>query len=396
MPSKETAVPPAVACPRYGTRVTDLCRELVSRPSITPDDAGCQQLIVQRLLPLGFEARWFYCGEVSNVLITRGWGSPSLWFLGHTDVVPPGVENLWTAPPFAPAERNGILYGRGVADMKGAVAAMVVALESFVQQNPQSAHGQLGLLLTSDEEGDATDGIVRVADDLRAHGPLPDFCLVGEPSSVEKLGDSVRIGRRGSIHGRLQVNGIQGHTAFPQFLDNPVHRLAPFLAEWAQITWDRGNADFPPTSSQIASIHAGSGARNVTPSDAVVQLNVRHCPETSSAQVKARVEDMLRRHGIADYSLDWQVSGEPFYSPAGRLREAAVAACRTVLGVEPELNTGGGTSDGRFIAPLGTEVLELGLVNATIHKVDECTPVADLDRLCATYHDIIRRISSSA
>ena len=396
MPSKGRTAQGGSGKVSFGPRVVDLCRELVSRPSITPDDAGCQRLIVQRLLPLGFEAKWFYCGEVCNVLITRGWGSPSLWFLGHTDVVPPGAESLWTAPPFAPTERNGILYGRGVADMKGAVAAMVVALETFVQQHPQSAHGQLGLLLTSDEEGDALDGIVRVADDLRAHGPVPDFCLVGEPSSLEKLGDSVRIGRRGSMHGRLQVNGIQGHTAFPQFLDNPVHRLAPFLAEWAQLTWDRGNADFPPTSSQIASIDAGTGARNVTPSDAVVQLNVRHCPETSSAEVKVRVEDMLNRHGIADYSIDWQVSGEPFYSQAGRLREAAVAACRNVLGTEPDLNTGGGTSDGRFIAPLGTEVLELGLVNTSIHKVDECTPVADLDRLCATYHDIICRIIASA
>lgn len=396
MPSKETPASPGHPHPSYGSRVIDLCRELVSRPSLTPDDAGCQGLIVQRLLPLGFEAKWFYCGEVSNVLITRGSGSPSLWFLGHTDVVPPGAENLWTQPPFTPTERHGILYGRGVADMKGAVAAMVVALETFVQQHPESVHGQLGLLLTSDEEGDAVDGIVRVAEDLRAHGPVPDYCLVGEPSSLKQLGDSVRIGRRGSMHGRLQVNGIQGHTAFPQFLDNPVHRIAPFLAEWAKVTWDRGNGDFPPTSSQIASIHAGTGARNVTPSEAVVQLNVRHCPETSSAEVKARVEDMLRRHGIADYSIDWQVSGEPFYSQPGRLREAAVAACRTLLEVDPELNTGGGTSDGRFIAPLGTEVLELGLVNTSIHKIDECTPVADLDRLCATYHDIICRIIAPA
>jgi succinyl-diaminopimelate desuccinylase len=240
----------------------------------------------------------------------------------------PGAENL-DRTAFAPTERNGILYG-AASDMKGAVAAMVVALETFVQQHPQSAHGQLGLLLTSDEEGDAVDGIVRVADDLRAHGPVPDFCLVGEPSSLEKLGDSVRIGRRGSMHGRLQVNGIQGHTAFPQFLDNPVHRLAPFLAEWAKTTWDRGNADFPPTSSQIASIHAGTGARNVTPSEAVVQLNVRHCPETSSAEVQARVEDMLRRHGIADYSLEWQVSG-PFSRPAGCGKRGR--ASRGVLGV---------------------------------------------------------------
>ncbi len=392
MPGDGRTTQPATGGVSTGSPVADLCRELVSRPSVTPEDAGCQRLIVQRLLPLGFEAKWYYCGEVSNVLITRGQGSPSLWFLGHTDVVPPGPENLWTEPAFAPSERDGYLFGRGVADMKGAVAAMVVALEMFVQENPESVQGQLGLLLTSDEEGDAVDGIVRVAEDLHLHGPVPDFCLVGEPSSLQKLGDSVRVGRRGSMHGRLHVNGIQGHTAFPQFLDNPVHRVAPFLAEWAQISWDQGNAEFPPTSSQIASIHAGTGARNVTPAQAVVQLNVRQCPETRSAEVKARVEDMLRRHGIADYSLDWQVSGEPFCSVPGRLREATVTACRTVLGTEPDLNTGGGTSDGRFMAPLGTEVLELGLVNATIHKVDECTPVADLDRLAAAYHEIIRNI----
>jgi len=372
--------------------VIDLCRALVARPSITPDDAACQQLIVQRLLPLGFEAKWYYCGDVTNVLVTRGRGSPSLWFLGHTDVVPPGAEDLWTHPPFSPAERDGLLYGRGVADMKGAVAAMVIALESFVQRNPQALPGSLGLLLTSDEEGAAVDGITRVAQDLCAHGPVPDYCVVGEPSGRAFLGDSVRIGRRGSIHARLQVHGIQGHTAFPQHLDNPVHRLAPFLAAFVQTIWDEGTADFPPTSAQVASMHAGSGARNVTPADAVLQLNIRHCPATSSAAVKIRIEELLKRHGIENYALDWQVSGEPFYSRPGKLRAATVAACREVLGVEPDLNTGGGTSDGRFIAPLGTEVLELGLVNSTIHQVDECTPIADLDRLCATYQDIIRRI----
>jgi succinyl-diaminopimelate desuccinylase len=261
-----------------------------------------------------------------------------------------------------------------------------------VQQNPGNAGGQLGLLLTSDEEGDAVDGIVRVAEDLAGNGPIPDYCVVGEPSSLLALGDSVRIGRRGSIHVRLQVRGVQGHTAFPQHLDNPVHRLAPFLAEFTSTAWDRGNADFPPTSAQVASFHAGTGARNVTPADAVLQLNIRHCPETSSAEVKSRILDMLGRHGIGDYELGWQVAGEPFHSKPGKLRAATLAACREVLGVEPDLNTGGGTSDGRFIAPLGTEVLELGLVNATIHKIDECTPVADLGRLAATYHDIIRRI----
>ena len=349
-------------------------------------------MIADRLLPLGFEAKWYYCGDVSNVLITRWFGSPSLWFLGHTDVVPSGPEELWTRPPFSPQQREGFLYGRGAADMKGAVAAMVVAMESFVRDNPGQASGQLGLLLTSDEEGDAIDGIARVADDLRGNAPVPDYCLVGEPSSLNLLGDSVRIGRRGSIHARLLIKGVQGHTAFPQFLDNPVQRMAPFLAELVNTVWDTGNADFPPTSAQVAALHAGTGARNVTPADALLQVNIRHCPETSTEAVKARLEDMLKRHAINDYELGWQVSGEPFFSKPGALREATVAACRAILGIEPDLNTGGGTSDGRFIAPLGTEVLELGLLNSTIHKVDECTPVADLDRLSATYLDIIRRI----
>jgi succinyl-diaminopimelate desuccinylase len=376
------------------SEVVKLCGELVARPSLTPDDAGCQRLLVERLLPLGFEAKWFYCGAVSNVLITRGQGSPSLWFLGHTDVVPPGQESQWTHPPFS-REHQGLLYGRGVADMKGALAAMVVALQTFVQNSPRDCSGQLGLLLTSDEEGEAIDGIARVAGDLSDNGPVPDYCLVGEPSSLETLGDSVRIGRRGSIHAHLRVRGVQGHTAFPQFLDNPVQRLAPFLAELVKTVWDKGNVDFPPTSAQVAALHAGTGARNVTPADAVLQVNIRHCPETTSSAVKARIEDMLARHGIREHELGWQVAGEPFLSPPGKLRKATVAACKNILGVQPDLNTGGGTSDGRFIAPLGTEVLELGLVNTTIHKVDECSPVADLDRLSATYLDIIRRIFSA-
>jgi len=374
------------------SEVVALCSALIERPSLTPADAGCQRLIVDRLLPLGFEAKWYYCGDVSNVLITRGFGSPSLWFLGHTDVVPAGPEELWSKPPFSPEIRDGMLYGRGAADMKGAVAAMVVALETFVPEHPGQSLGQLGLLLTSDEEGEAVDGIARVADDLRGNAQVPDFCLVGEPSSLRTLGDSVRIGRRGSIHARLLIKGVQGHTAFPQFLDNPVQRMAPFLAELVSTEWDQGNADFPPTSAQVASLHAGTGARNVTPADALLQVNIRHCPETSSAAVKARLEDMLKRHHITDCELGWEVSCEPFFSPPGALREATVAACREVLGIEPDQNTGGGTSDGRFIAPLGTEVVELGLLNSTIHKVDECTPVADLDRLSATYLDIIRRI----
>ncbi len=373
------------------SQVTELTSELVARPSITPDDAGCQQLIAERLLPLGFAVEWYLCGEVSNVLITRGSGSPSLWFLGHTDVVPTGPEEMWTFLPFHPGEKDGELYGRGVADMKGAVAAMVVALEQFVRQYP--AHqGQLGLLLTSDEEGDAVDGIVRLVDELKRCNRQPDYCLVGEPSSQQLLGDMVRIGRRGSIHARLQVNGIQGHTAFPENLDNPIHRLAPFLDDLVTLDWDRGDEEFPASHCQVASIRGGTGARNVTPASVELLVNFRNGPESPSHSIRSRFEDLLIKHEITDYKLEWMVMGEPFRSPAGKLREAVKEVLTSVLNISPDLNTGGGTSDGRFIAPLGTEVLELGLINTTIHQIDERTPIADLDALSTTYHEIIRYI----
>ena len=373
------------------SRVLDLTCELTARPSVTPDDAGCQRLICERLLPLGFAVEWFLCGEVSNVLITRGLGSPSLWFLGHTDVVPTGPEDLWTFLPFHPGEKDGELYGRGVADMKGAVAAMVVALETFATQHPDHA-GQIGLLLTSDEEGDAVDGIVRVVDELKHRGQRPDHCLVGEPSSLNQLGDTIRVGRRGSIHARLQVNGIQGHTAFPQNLDNPVHRMASFLDELVQLQWDQGDAEFPASHCQIASIQGGTGARNVTPASVELLVNFRNGPESPAESIQQRFEALLSKHEITDYDLQWMVTGNPFRSHPGKLREAVVGAVEDLLNVSPILNTGGGTSDGRYIAPLGTEVLELGLINSSIHQIDERTPVADLDRLFATYYDIIRRV----
>jgi len=371
--------------------VLELTRELVARPSITPDDAGCQRLVCERLLPLGFTVEWFLCGEVSNLLLTHGRGSPSLWFLGHTDVVPPGPEELWTFLPFHPDEKDGELYGRGVADMKGAVAAMVVALETFVRQQPDHG-GQIGLLLTSDEEGEAVDGVVRVANELKRRASRPDYCLVGEPSSRLKLGDTVRIGRRGSIHLRLRVNGRQGHTAFPENLDNPVHRLASLLQELVTLEWDSGDDDFPASHCQVASIQAGTGARNVTPAYVELLVNFRNGPKSPFKEIRGRFESLLRRHGIEDYEADWTVMGDPFRSPAGKLRAAVVESVEALLGVTPELNTGGGTSDGRYMAPLGTEVLELGLRNETIHQINERAPVADLDLLYATYYDIIRRI----
>jgi len=373
------------------SRVLDLTCELTARPSVTPDDAGCQRLICERLLPLGFRVEWFLCGEVSNVLITHGQGSPSLWFLGHTDVVPSGPEDMWTFLPFHPGEKEGELYGRGVADMKGAVAAMVVALETFAKQHAEHP-GQIGLLLTSDEEGDAVDGIVRVAEELKRRGQRPDYCLVGEPSSQEQLGDTVRVGRRGSIHARLQVNGIQGHTAFPQNLDNPVHRMAPFLEELVGVEWDEGDDEFPASHCQIASIKGGTGARNVTPANVELLVNFRNGPVSPADDIKVQFEFLLAEHDITDYELDWMVMGDPFRSQPGKLREAVVAAVEELLGCSPELNTGGGTSDGRYIAPLGSEVLELGLINTTIHQIDERTPIADLDRLQAVYQNILHRL----
>jgi succinyl-diaminopimelate desuccinylase len=376
------------------SKVLDLTTELTARPSITPDDAGCQRLIAERLLPLGFNVEWFLCGDVSNVLFTHvgaGPNSPSLWFLGHTDVVPTGPQELWTFLPFHPDEKDGELYGRGVADMKGAVAAMVVALETFVRQHPDHG-GQLGLLLTSDEEGAAIDGIVRVAEELKRRGQWPDYCLVGEPSSQQKLGDTIRVGRRGSVYVRLRVNGIQGHTAFPENLDNPIHRIAPFLDDLVDQQWDTGDEDFPASHCQVASLQAGTGAGNVTPANVELLANFRNGPGLPAKAIQSRFHKLLRNHGIDNYEIQWEVMGEPFRSPAGKLREAVVAAVEEVLGEFPDLNTGGGTSDGRYMAPLGCEVLELGLLNSTIHQVDERTPIADLDRLHATYYDIIRRI----
>ena len=373
----------------------DLARALIERPSLTPDDAGCQQLLAERLAPLGFEAEWLPFGKVGNVIFTHGAGAgpdaPSLWFLGHTDVVPPGPLEDWSSPPFEPSVRDGILYGRGAADMKGGVAAMVVAAEALVREHP--AHrGQVGILLTSDEEGAAADGVKRVAEVLRQRNGEPDYCLVGEPSSQEQLGDTVRIGRRGSMHLRMKVLGVQGHSAFPQLLDNPVHRLAAFLHELTRVEWDRGDENFPPTHCQVTNIHAGTGAENVTPGVAEAWINFRNSPASPHADIRSRVEGLVRSAGIERYELNWHESGDPFRSEAGKLRAAAVAAIKEEMGIEPELNTGGGTSDGRFIAPLGSEVIELGLCNQSIHKVDEHTPTADLEALARIYNRIMREV----
>jgi succinyl-diaminopimelate desuccinylase len=372
--------------------VLDLACELIRRRSVTPEDAGCQQLLAQRLERAGFRSEHRGFGEVDNLWAVHGEGGPLLVFLGHTDVVPSGPEDRWQSSPFEPASREGKLYGRGAADMKGAVAAMTVALERFVAAHPDHP-GRVALLLTSDEEGPTNlDGVRKVAEGFRASGERIDWCVVGEPSAKATLGDLIRVGRRGSLSGTLTVRGVQGHVAYPEKALNPIHAFAPALAELAAERWDEGNADFPPTSFQVSNLNAGTGANNVIPSDLVALINFRYCTASRAEDLRARTEAILARHGL-DYALEWNLSGEPFLTPpGGKLRETVVAVCRELCGTEPEQSTGGGTSDGRFIAPLGAEVVELGPVNATIHKVDECVDVAELERLPDLYQTICERL----
>ena len=369
-----------------------LTEELIRRRSLTPNDIGCQRLIAERLVRIGFRVEHLRYGAVDNLWATHGTAHPTLIFLGHTDVVPAGPETDWHSPPFEPTTREGYLYGRGAADMKASVAAMVVALEDFVARHPDHA-GRVGLLLTSDEEGpDNRDGVRKVAARFLASGERIDWCVVGEPSSMEQLGDLIRVGRRGSLTGTLTVHGEQGHVAYPEKAKNPIHAFAPALAELVAERWDEGNADFPPTSFQISNIHGGTGAGNVIPGKLEVLFNVRYATSSRAEDLRARIEAVLARHGL-DYQLTWSLSGEPFLSPVGgRLRDTVLDVCRELCGVTPLQSTGGGTSDGRFIAPLGTEVVELGPVNATIHKVDECVSVGDLERLPGLYRVICERL----
>lgn len=372
--------------------VLDLACELIRRRSVTPDDAGCQVLLAERLRRAGFRIEHLRHDDVDNLWAVHGAGGSTLAFLGHTDVVPSGPEASWRSPPFEPTIRDGRLYGRGAADMKGAVAAMAVALERFVTAHPHHA-GRVALLLTSDEEGPANlDGVRKVAEVFRARGERIDWCVVGEPSAKETLGDLIRVGRRGSLSGTLVVRGVQGHVAYPEKALNPIHAFAPALAELAAERWDEGNADFPPTSFQVSNLNAGTGATNVIPGELVALVNFRYCTASRAEDLCARTEAILRRHGL-DFALDWNLSGEPFLTPpGGKLRETVLAVCRERCGTEPQSSTGGGTSDGRFIAPLGAEVVEIGPVNATIHKVDECVNVAELERLPDLYEAICERM----
>jgi len=372
--------------------VLELACDLIRRRSVTPEDAGCLPLIGARLEHAGFRVEHLHYGEVDNLWVTHGSNGPTLIFLGHTDVVPSGPEAAWQSQPFEPTIRDGRLYGRGAADMKGSVAAMVVALEQFAAAHPDH-RGRLGLLLTSDEEGPTNlDGVRRVVEHFRERGERIDWCVVGEPSAKERLGDLIRVGRRGSLSGTLVVRGVQGHVAYPEKALNPIHAFAPALAELAALRWDEGNADFPPTSFQVSNLNAGTGANNVIPGELVALINFRYCTASRADDLRARTEAILHRHRL-DFALDWNLSGEPFLTPPGGvLRETVVAVCRDLCGLDPEQSTGGGTSDGRFIAPLGAEVVELGPVNATIHKVDEWVDVAELERLPDLYRAICERL----
>ncbi|MCC7410384.1 MAG: succinyl-diaminopimelate desuccinylase [Gammaproteobacteria bacterium] len=367
-----------------------LAIELIRRPSVTPADGGCQAHIAARLARRGFTIEHLRRGEVENLWARHGETAPLFVFAGHTDVVPAGPRADWRFDPFAAVVEDGWLYGRGAADMKGSLAAMVTAAERFVAARPGHA-GSLAFLLTSDEEGPAIDGTARIVETLAARGVAVNFALVGEPSSDEHLGDVIRNGRRGSLGGTLVVRGVQGHVAYPERARNPIHVAVPALAELCATQWDAGNAHFPPTSFQISNVHAGTGADNVIPGRLEVLLNFRYGSAQTAAGLQQRVAAILARHGL-DCTLEWRRSGEPFLTPAGVLLEVTRAAVRGRTGIEPRLSTGGGTSDGRFIATTGAEVVELGPVNATIHKVDERVAVADLDTLSAIYEDVLSRL----
>ncbi len=368
----------------------ELAKDLISRASVTPEDAGCQPLMQQRLRAIGFETEDLPFGEVSNFWARRGDSAPLLVFAGHTDVVPTGPLDAWASDPFTPEIRGGMLYGRGAADMKGSLAAMVTACESFVVEHPDHK-GSIGFLITSDEEGPSINGTVKVVEHLVKTGVKIDMCLVGEPSSTRQLGDVIKNGRRGSLNGKLTVHGKQGHVAYPDLAVNPIHLVAPALAELAAIEWDQGNDHFPPTSFQISNIHSGTGAENVVPGELDCQFNLRYSTELTEQQIRAQVCAVLDRHELR-YTLDWRLSGEPFLTPAGELVEATSQAIKSITHIETRLSTSGGTSDGRFIAPVGAQVLELGPINATIHQVNECVEVDALDKLSGIYHAMLKNL----
>ncbi|MEM6580211.1 MAG: succinyl-diaminopimelate desuccinylase [Pseudomonadota bacterium] len=371
-------------------KTLELACDLIRRPSVTPEDAGCQTLMMTRLGDLGFDCTPLRFGEVDNFWAERGQSGPILVFAGHTDVVPSGPEGEWLSPPFEPTLRDEHLFGRGAADMKGSLAAMLIACEEFVNTHPNHP-GRIGFLITSDEEGVATHGTVKVMEHLNTQGKTIDWCLVGEPSSSNNLGDIIKNGRRGSLGGKLTINGIQGHIAYPHLADNPIHKALPALQALADQVWDEGNAHFPATSFQISNISGGTGATNMIPGAFELKFNFRYSTEVTAAQLRERTENILNNHGL-DFAIDWTLSGEPFLTASGELVEACVASIEAETGRKTELSTAGGTSDGRFIAPYGAQVVELGPINTTIHKLNEKVLCDDLPRLSAIYRGIIERL----
>lgn len=368
-----------------------LAIDLISRDSVTPEDRGCQQLMAERLRKIGFDIEPMRFGEVDNLWARRGSDGPLFVFAGHTDVVPTGPLDQWQVAPFEPQiSADGMLYGRGAADMKGSLAAMVTACERFIAEHPDH-RGSIGFLITSDEEGPAVNGTVKVVEQLQARNEHMDYCLVGEPSSTDKLGDVVKNGRRGSVSGELIIRGQQGHVAYPHLADNPIHKAAPALAELAATEWDQGNEFFPPTTFQISNIHGGTGATNVIPGELHVSFNLRYSTEVTHDQLQQRIEALLDKHGL-DYHVEWNLSGKPFLTPQGELVDATCRAIREVCGYDTQLSTAGGTSDGRFIAPTGSQVIELGPLNATIHKINEHVRAADLVLLSETYEKILHNL----
>jgi len=368
----------------------ELTKQLISRQSVTPKDDGCQQLMTDRLVKAGFNIQPLPFEDVDNFWAIRGESGPILCFAGHTDVVPSGPESSWQSPPFEPTVKDGVLTGRGAADMKGSLAAMVVAVENYVASNPNHP-GRIAFLITSDEEGIAANGTVKVVEWLKQQNTIPEYCLVGEPSSSEKCGDTIKNGRRGSLGCKLRVIGKQGHVAYPHLADNPIHNVAPALAELASTEWDRGNDFFPATSFQISNINGGTGATNVIPGELDIVFNFRFSTEVTEQQLRETTEAILNKYQL-NYEIDWHLSGQPFLTAEGELVDAAVSAVKQVTGLDTLLSTAGGTSDGRFIAPMGTQVVELGPVNATIHQINECVAVADLDRLTAIYESLLENL----
>lgn len=372
------------------SRTLEYAKELIRRPSVTPEDEGCQDWMIEKLEALGFQCETLWFEEVRNLWARRGNDGPLLAFAGHTDVVPTGDASKWRFDPFAPTEDGDLLYGRGAADMKGSIAAMMVAVEDFVAAHPDH-QGSIGFLITADEEGPSVNGTVKVVEALQAREEHIDYCLVGEPSSTDTVGDVIKNGRRGSLGGLLTVKGVQGHVAYPHLARNPVHEVAPALAELTAAEWDRGNDFFPATSFQISNINAGTGATNVIPGDCQVLFNFRFSTEVTDFELRQRTETILQSHGL-DYEIEWKLSGQPFLTDRGALVDATVAAIKERTGADTQLSTAGGTSDGRFIAPTGAQVVELGPVNATIHKVDEHTSISQLDTLTGIYQRLLERL----